>query len=287
MLLGEDIDDPYGGAFKVTRGLGAKYPGRILSTPISEAAITGIAVGRAMRGLPTIVEIMFGDFLTLSVDQLLNHATKLSWVYNDQVEIPLVIRTPMGGGRGYGATHSQSLEKYFCGMPGLTVVAVNQYSDPGALLEAAVARRSPVLFVENKVLYSRFLETPLSVHSNPDITVVTYGGMVECAVAAAKWLLEYEEIVVNVLAVEQLWPLPEEIILREVNHCPAVLVLEEGTAGYGFGAECARVLANRSCRLSFVSALAQPIPNSRTFEENVLPSVAKVIDATINLFNAT
>src|SRR5664280_2750495 len=101
-VLGEDILDPYGGAFKVMRGLSTKYPDRILTTPISEAAITGIATGMALRGLRPVVEIMFGDFVTLTADQLINHASKFRWIYNDQVRVPLVVRTPMGGRRGYG-----------------------------------------------------------------------------------------------------------------------------------------------------------------------------------------
>jgi pyruvate/2-oxoglutarate/acetoin dehydrogenase E1 component len=129
-ILGEDILDPYGGAFKVSRGLSTKYPDRVLTTPISEAAIVGLASGMALKGLLPIVEIMFGDFVTLAADQLVNHAAKFRWMYNDQVRVPLVVRTPMGGRRGYGPTHSQSLEKMFMGIPGLKVVAPNTLGDP-------------------------------------------------------------------------------------------------------------------------------------------------------------
>ena len=111
--LGEDILDPYGGAFKVTQGLSSQYPGRVLTTPISEAGIVGVATGMALRGLRPVVEIMFGDFITLIADQVINHLTKFRWMYNDQVRVPIVIRTPMGGRRGYGPTHSQSLEKIY------------------------------------------------------------------------------------------------------------------------------------------------------------------------------
>jgi len=122
-ILGEDILDPYGGAFKITRGLSAAFPGRVLTTPISEAAILGLASGMALRGLRPVAEVMFGDFVTLMADQLINHAAKFRWMYNDQVRVPLVLRLPMGGRRGYGPTHSQSLEKLFLGAPGLRVVA--------------------------------------------------------------------------------------------------------------------------------------------------------------------
>src|SRR5512136_2157509 len=124
-LLGEDILDPYGGAFKVTRGLSSRFPDRVLTTPISEAAIIGVASGMALRGLRPVAEIMFGDFLTLCADQLVNHASKFRWMYNDNVHVPMVVRAPMGGRRGYGPTHSQSLEKMFLGVPGMKVVAPN------------------------------------------------------------------------------------------------------------------------------------------------------------------
>ena len=123
IILGEDVLDPYGGAFKVTRGLSTTYPERVLTTPISEAGIVGVAAGMALRGLRPVVEIMFGDFITLAADQLINHAAKFRWMYNDQVRVPMVIRTPMGGRRGYGPTHSQTLEKLFLGVPGLILEA--------------------------------------------------------------------------------------------------------------------------------------------------------------------
>ena len=129
-LLGEDILDPYGGAFKVTRGLSTRFPDRVLTTPISEAAIMGLCSGMAMRGLHPVAEVMFGDFVTLIADQLINHAAKFRWMYNEQVRVPVVVRAPMGGRRGYGPTHSQSLEKLFLGVPGLRVVAPNTLGDP-------------------------------------------------------------------------------------------------------------------------------------------------------------
>ncbi len=118
MVVGEDLLDPYGGAFKVTKGLSTKFPDRVLTTPLSEAGFTALAAGMAIRGLRPVVEIMFGDFLMLAADQFINHIGKYRWMYNDKVRVPLVIRTPMGGRRGYGPTHSQTLEKHFIGAPG-------------------------------------------------------------------------------------------------------------------------------------------------------------------------
>ncbi len=154
LILGEDLLDPYGGAFKVTRGLSTAYPERVLPTPISEAGFTGVAAGMALRGLRPVVEIMFGDFVTLIADQVVNHLAKFRWMYNEQVRVPLVIRTPMGGRRGYGPTHSQSLEKMYLGIPGLRLLAPAALGDPGALLaETILHTEDPVLFVENKLLY--------------------------------------------------------------------------------------------------------------------------------------
>ena len=160
ILLGEDLLDPYGGAFKVTRGLSTDFPDQVLTTPISEAGITGMAGGMALRGMRPVVEIMFGDFTTLIADQVINHITKFSGMYSGGVKTPVVIRTPMGGRRGYGPTHSQTLEKYFLGVPGLTVLAPfhlqgdHALGEPGRLLyDAIINLDTPVLFVENKLQY--------------------------------------------------------------------------------------------------------------------------------------
>ena len=160
ILMGEDLLDPYGGAFKVTRGLSTEFPEQVLTTPISEAGITGIAGGMALRGMRPVVEIMFGDFTTLIADQVINHIAKFSGMYGERVKVPVVIRTPMGGRRGYGPTHSQTLEKYFLGVPGLTVLAPfhllgdHPLGDPGRLLyDAIINCDSPVLFIENKLQY--------------------------------------------------------------------------------------------------------------------------------------
>jgi 2-oxoisovalerate dehydrogenase E1 component len=153
LVLGEDILDPYGGAFKVTKGLSTRFPDRVRTTPICEATIVGMSVGMALRGLHPIAEIMFGDFVALAADQIVNHAAKYPAMYNGQVAAPLVIRTPMGGGRGYGPTHSQSLERLFFGVPHLKIVAASHLHDAGALLRQAVADPEPVIFVEHKLLY--------------------------------------------------------------------------------------------------------------------------------------
>src|SRR6185437_15979950 len=150
---------PYGGAFKVTRGLSMRYPGRVRATPISEAAIAGGSAVLALAGFRPIAEIMFCDFLTLCFDQVANHIAKYGAMYDGGATCPVVIRTPSGGGRGYGPTHSQSLEKHFLGIPHLRVVAGSLWHDPVALFEDFLADDSPVLHIEHKLLYPLHLAT--------------------------------------------------------------------------------------------------------------------------------
>ena len=159
-LFGEDILDPYGGAFKVTHGLSDAYPDRVVTTPISEASLFGVAAGMALRGQRPILEIMFGDFIALGFDQVVNGISKFREMYDDQVTVPLVVRTPMGGRRGYGPTHSQSLEKLLLGIPNICVVAASECHDLRGLLTSAVEDEQPVFFIENKLMYGRVNRRP-------------------------------------------------------------------------------------------------------------------------------
>jgi pyruvate/2-oxoglutarate/acetoin dehydrogenase E1 component len=288
LLLGEDVLDPYGGAFKATRGLSTRFPERVMTTPISEACIVGIGAGMAIRGKPAIVEIMFGDFLCLAMDQLLNHASKLSWLYDGQVEVPLIVRTPMGGRRGYGATHSQSLEKHFCGIPGLTVLAVDPYTSPKDLLWRAYRLSQPVLIIENKTMYPLPVKPAeaLPRPPHPDVVVVTYGGCVEPAVTAAKRLADEEEILTEVLAIGQLSPFPSEVIAQIAGRCRRVLAVEEGAEGWGFAGECARALVGSGIRFASLAAPVHPIPSSRAWELEILPGAEAIARAAIALFEA-
>ena len=285
-LLGEDVLDPYGGAFKVSRGLSTRFPGQVLTTPISEACIVGVATGLALRGKPTIVEIMFGDFICLAMDQLLNHASKLGWVYGDRASLPLIVRTPMGGRRGYGATHSQSLEKHFCGTPGLTVLAIHPFEPPGDVLRAAYRRAAPTLLIENKTMYAQPVAGPddLPRPAAPDVAIVTYGGCVEPAVRAAKRLWEEEEILVEIVPITQLSPFPAATLQAVAARCSRFLAVEEGTEGWGFAAECAHALIAHRVRFASLAAPAHPIPSSRSWELAILPDVDSIATAATALF---
>lgn len=314
-LLGEDVLDPYGGAFKVTSGLSTTYPNRVLTTPISEAGIVGVAAGMALRGLFPVVEIMFGDFVTLIADQLVNHIAKFRWMYNDQVRVPIVIRTPMGGRRGYGPTHSQTLEKLYLGVPGLRVLAPTTLGNPGELLYKAILEEDePVLFIENKLLYLNSIQNqdtlpefnitifdnlPASdkekVNSNstesfsltiqgapqPVLTLVAYGYMAELARQAVNNLAYEFEIFVELIVPTQLAPFQIEAVLASVQRTGRLLVAEEGTFTMGWGAEIiartAELLGAHLLSANRVAALDLPVPASGPLEASVLPSVEAII----------
>jgi 2-oxoisovalerate dehydrogenase E1 component len=225
LLIGEDIESPYGGAFKVTKGLSDEFPGRVRNTPISEAAIVGLGNGLALGGFIPVCEIMFGDFLTLAADQWINHAAKFRYMYNDQVCVPLVVRTPMGGRRGYGPTHSQSLEKHFLGLPQTQVLALNARINPGIIYDELFSTVDlPTLVIENKLLYTTRLGSPvpegfalewsdeqfpscrLRPLARPEITVFCYGGMLPHTEQAVARAFDDYEIVAEIICPSRLYP---------------------------------------------------------------------------------
>ncbi len=308
LMMGEDLLDPYGGAFKVTKGLSERFPERVWTTPISEAGFVGVASGMAMRGLRPVVEIMFGDFLLLAADQLVNHAAKFRWMYGDKVDVPLVVRAPMGGYRGYGPTHSQTLEKHFLGVPGLAVVAIDHLTNPGQMLKKAVIDDDrPVVFIENKGMYARRLQPPvngrigamlarqsdgfyptttLSFADVPsgDVTIVAYGGMVQMAIDAAETLLIEDEIYAEVCAPTCLHPMDTGPIAESIRRTGRLVVCEEASPQAGFGAE----VISRICDEHFealeaaplrVGARPMPIANAKSMEEAILPGVDDIVEA--------
>jgi len=308
-ILGEDILDPYGGAFKVTRGLSSKFPERVLTTPISEAAIVGIASGMALRGLRPVVEIMFGDFLTLAADQIVNHAAKFHWLYNNAVRVPVVIRTPMGGRRGYGPTHSQSLEKMFLGVPGLRIVAPNTLGDPADLLLASIHDDDPVLFIEHKLLYiCSLLEAgkgdlmdmqvehfggtwPISVlrfmpQVRSALTLACYGYNFELVRRAALELLYEHEVFCEIVLFSQLSPFELDPLLESLKRTGRLLTVEEGGLTLGWGAEILARLAESGIQPLTMRRLAArdlPIANSRPLEDAILPTQAALTRAALSL----
>jgi 2-oxoisovalerate dehydrogenase E1 component len=306
-VIGEDILDPYGGAFKVTRGLSTGFPERVIPTPISEAGIVAWSTGAALSGRRPIAEIMFGDFVTLAADQLVNHAAKYRWVYGGDVSVPLVVRVPMGGGRGYGPTHSQSLEGLLLGVPGLVVVATSPLLDPGELLSRAASLDDPVLFIENKLLYAQPLMpqrdgrlgayfvraddsyfptvfVSLTDFDDPDVLLVAYGGQVTAALEAMLTLLVEHEIACELVVPHVLAPAPGEALVQRAGAARAVAVVEEGPAAAGFGAEVAALVAAAPAprRVLRVSGPNSPIPSSKPLEAGLLPSPARIVDAVLS-----
>jgi 2-oxoisovalerate dehydrogenase E1 component len=297
--IGEDIHDPYGGAFKATKGLSTRWPTRTFTTPISEAAITGLGAGVAMHGLKPVVEIMFGDFCTLITDQLINNATKFSWMYNGQVRVPMLVRTPMGGRRGYGPTHSQSLERIFFGVPGLRVVALSGLIDPALTVLECLSQEDPVLLIENKLQYARLLETPpkgwsLVTNEQPlspiivkhdsgraDLTIVVTPAMESIVLQAMTQLIEQEEIIVELISLREISPSEGalQIMLESAQSSGHVIIAEEGTLAWGMASEFCSLLAERlpGIRLRRVAAPLSPIPSSRSLEQQMLPSVESIL----------
>jgi len=314
IILGEDILDPYGGAFRVTQGLSSAKPDQILTTPVSEAGIVGVAIGMALRGFRPVIEIMFGDFITLAADQLINHATKFRFMYNDQVDVPIVIRTPMGGRRGYGPTHSQTMEKLFMGIPNLFILAPNIFNDPGQLLLNSIfSVDEPVLFVENKIQYTQDLvgehelkdfkitqtyrpdneldapicDFALPIHlsfrdaPNPKVTIATYGYMADLCRQAALRLAYEDEIITDIIIFSQLLPLDVSSMYQSLENSNRLLVVEEGTITSGWGAEviasCLEKFGNFNLQARRVASKDSPIPASSSLEQSYLPSVEDII----------
>lgn len=311
LLLGEDVLDPYGGAFKVTQGLSDAYPDRVLTTPISEASLFGVAAGLALRGQRPILEIMFGDFVTLGFDQVVNGISKFAEMYDDQVTVPLVVRTPMGGRRGYGPTHSQSLEKLLLGVPNVCVVATSECHDLSALLAHAVDDERPVFFIENKLMYGRPNRRPEDGHvgelavresdgpypaltfsatdfSEGSATIVTYGGMLPVVLDAVTELVLEHEIFCEVVALSQLLPLELGAVLESVARTGALVTAEEGTLTGGFGAEIAARVQEAAWSdlrgpVRRVAARDGIIPSARPLEDAMLPGVEDLVDAVLSL----
>lgn len=309
-LVGEDILDPYGGAFKISSGLSTVYSDRVHGTPISEGAIVGICNGMALRGLRPIAEIMFGDFITLCFDQIVNHAAKFRGMYNGKVSCPVTIRTPMGGGRGYGPTHSQSLEKFLIGIPGVRVVSPNSFHDISLFYrEAILGGDDPTIIIEHKLLYGQgvveagadrfgeffirrvdgqFPAIHLSLNNfrRADVTLVTYGGTTRLAMDAARHALIEHEITADIFLVGSLSLLPINDIIDLADHSRRVVTIEEGTGTLGIGAEIASQLQERmfgklAAPVLRVSARDAIIPAARPMEEEMLPNLERVEEAML------
>lgn len=299
VLMGEDIG-VYGGAFGITRGLWDAYGAeRIWETPISENSVVGAAVGAAAMGLRPIVEIMFMDFIALAMDQILNSAGKLHYMYNGQVTIPLVIRAPAGAKGGYGPSHSQMLSGMLIGIPGIKVVAPSDAASAKALLKAAVRDPNPVVFIENKRLYSsRGLvaqpERPMDLQRcrvrgrGGEVSLFAYSAMVP-AVEEVRDALQKRGVESEGVDLVSLKPLDREGIVASVRRTGRAVVIEEACLTGGVGAEVAAIIGEEcmdclEAPVKRVAAADTPIPSSPELEKFVLPGtrdIAQTVQAVL------
>jgi pyruvate dehydrogenase E1 component beta subunit len=298
-LLGEDIG-LYGGAFAITKGLMDQFgPERVKDTPLSEAALMGIVTGCAMGGMRPVLELMFSDFVFLTMDQLINHAAKFRYVYAGQVKVPLVVRMPEGAGRGYGATHSQSPTSFLMGIPGIKIVAPATARDAKGLLLSSIFDDNPVIFVENKLLYTTKGEVPEEDFSVPigkgevklsgsDVTIITYSRGVHLALEASKKLAD-SNIFPEVLDLKSLKPMDYGLILESLKKTRRGVIVEDGPVSGGIGSFIIGELHDKLHEILLspvlrIGASDTPVPFSHTLEsasmlqeEDIINPILKMI----------
>jgi pyruvate/2-oxoglutarate/acetoin dehydrogenase E1 component/TPP-dependent pyruvate/acetoin dehydrogenase alpha subunit len=295
VLLGEDIADPGGGISQVTKGLSTTHGAeRVRDTPISEAAIVGAAVGAAASGLRPVAEVMIMDFISIALDQLINHAAKSRFMSGGRVAMPLTVRTAVFGGIGSGATHSQTLESWLAHVPGLKVVVPSTPADAMGLLTSCIFDDDPCVVVENVALYGTSGPVPEGHHRVPigtatvarsgsDVTIVTYGRTVRDALAAAEELAG-EGVDAEVVDLRTLVPLDAETVLGSVGRTRRCVVAHHATRFAGFGAEVAglvheELFGELEAPVQRVGAAFAPIGSAATLEAAVMPSATSIADA--------
>ncbi len=293
VMMGEDIGKA-GGVFQQTAGLFDEFgPERIIDTPISEAAGLGIGVGAAMTGLRPIFEVMFGDFITLVLDQLANQAAKIHYMYGGQIPVPLVVRTTLGAGSNTGPQHSQSLHSWVCHIPGLKVAIPSTPYDAKGLFKTAIRDNNPVVFYEDRMSYGIKGPVPKEDYLIPfgqadvkrpgsDITVVATSSMVQVALAAAE-TLDSDGISVEVVDPRTLVPLDADTLIASARKTSRALVLDEGCRQFGAAAELAAVIAEGAfyqldAPVARVAALDTPVPFSPSLEGLTIPNEEQVVE---------
>ena len=301
-LMGEDVG-VYGGAFGVSRGMVEEFgEQRVVDTPISEAGYVGLCVGASLMGMRPIAEIQFSDFITHCMDQLVNQAAKLRYMFGGEAEVPLVVRTPGGAGTGAAAQHSQSLEAWFVHVPGLKVVMPSSPYDAKGLLLSAMDDPNPVIFYEHKLLYNRKGEVPEEPYRIPlgeanisregeDVTIVAAGLVHRFALEAAE-ALAGEGVEAEVVDLRTLSPMDHGAVARSVEKTGRLVVVEEDVKTAGWGAEVVSRIVEGESFYSLDRAPARvagadvPIPYNKNLEAHVRPSPEKVVDAVRSLLDS-
>lgn len=285
-LLGEDVG-LYGGSFKVTDGLLAEFGRqRVLDTPIAEGGIVGLGIGAAMAGLRPVVELMTVNFALLAMDQIVNHAAKIRYMFGGAVKVPMVIRAPGGGGQQLGAQHSQSLDAYFLHCPGIKVVCPASPADAKGLLKEAIRDDDPVMFLEHEALYGRkgdVSEGPYTIplgkaavlKEGKDVAIISFSRMAQLSLAAAQQL-DKDGISAEVLDLRCLNPLDISAMLASVKKTGRVVVVEEGWKTGGVGGELASIIMERcfdclDAPVKRVAGVDVPTPYSKVLEKRALP----------------
>jgi pyruvate dehydrogenase E1 component beta subunit len=293
-IMGEDVAEA-GTPFKVLSGMVEEFgKSRVIDTPISEPGFTGIGVGAAMTGLRPVVDIMFGDFLTLVMDQLVNQAAKVHYMSGGAWKVPMVLRTTLGASRRSAAQHSQSLQAWLSHVPGLKVVLPSTPYDAKGLLKTAIRDDNPVIFFEDKMMFRLKGPVPVEDYTIPfgvadikregeDITIVATSSMVQVALGAAK-LLEEIGISAEVVDPRTTWPLDEKTLIESAKKTSRAIVLDEGNERYGVTAEIASVIATGAfydldAPVKRIGAMHVPIPFSPPLEDATIPTEKSVFEA--------
>jgi pyruvate/2-oxoglutarate/acetoin dehydrogenase E1 component len=298
ILFGEDVG-AFGGCFGVSAGMFDEFgPERVRDTPISEGAIIGSAVGSAATGLRPIAELMFNDFLTVGMDQLVNQAAKMRYMFGGKIDLPMVVRLPAGGRTGGAAQHSQSLEAWLTHTPGLKVVYPSNAQDALGLLLSAIDDDNPVMFFEQKTLYATKSEVtskepiPLGkgriVREGKDVTIVTYAKQVLDAEEAAKKLAA-DGIEAEIIDIRTLYPLDKDMIAKSIAKTHKAIVVTEETRRGGYGGEISAIIGeemfdNLDAPVARIGALDTPVPFAPNLEDVYLPNATDIVLAAKKMF---
>lgn len=293
VVMGEDVAHA-GGSFKATRGLLDTFgERRVIDTPISESSITSAAVGMALTGLKPVVEIMFMDFITLSMDALVNQAAKARYMFGGQGSVPMVLRTPHGGGLSAGPQHSQCLEAWLAHIPGLKVVCPSNPQDAYSLLRAAIADPDPVMFIEHKAMYASKGQVDTTItaeigaariaRAGRDVTLVSYGATVPVCVKAAEQLAK-EGVEVEVVDLYSIQPWDKATVLASLSRTHRAVVVHEAVQSFGVGAEIVATIADEGfdeldAPVLRVAAPFMPAPFASSLEKGYVVTVERVIEA--------
>jgi acetoin:2,6-dichlorophenolindophenol oxidoreductase subunit beta len=301
-ILGEDVAEA-GTPFKVLSGLLKEFgKERVIDSPISEAAITGLCVGAAMTGLRPVVDIMFGDFVTLAMDQMVNQAAKIHYMSGGKLTVPMVMRTTLGATRRSAAQHSQSLHAWFSHIPGLKVAMPSTPYDAKGLLKTAIRDDNPVVFFEDKLMYQLKGPVPESEYTIPfgvadvkrggkDITIVATSSMVQVAMSAAE-ILDLAGISAEVVDVRTTAPLDKQTIVESAKKTSRAIVVDEGYERYGVTAEIASVIADGAfyyldAPVKRMGAMDVPVPFSPVLEDQTVPTPESVAEMAKTLCRKT